>query len=105
MTTPGGCVDERDVVVAAGGRVEREGEQSVGGDRDVDGADHAVAGTPGIMGGVLNVTKFLLAISVVSKLSGRRSGRAGELDGLEAADDRAVAALNDWSGKPKSLKV
>ena len=29
-------VDERDGIVAAGGRVEREGQQPVGGDRDVD---------------------------------------------------------------------
>ena len=58
-------------------------------------------GTAGIAAGVLNVTKFLLAISVVSKLVGK--GGVGVLANstcLKAADwvgDLSVA-LNDWSG-------
>ena len=40
--------------------------------------------------GVLNVTKFLLATSVVSKVGGGVSRRVGELEGLEADDDRTV---------------
>ena len=93
-------VDERDGVVAAGGRVEREGEQPVGGDRDVDDSDDARCWPRRV-----EVTKFLLAISVVSKVGGGVSRRVGELEGLEAErrSDRRLP-LNDWSSA-KSLKV
>ena len=55
--------------------------------------------TPGIAGGVLNVTKFLLAISVVSKLVG--NGGVGVLANSRVWKPVITGpsvALNDWSG-------
>ena len=61
----------RYVVVAACRRVDREAEQSGGSGWDVDGGVDARPGDAGgFGGGVLNVTKLLLAISVVSKFRG-----------------------------------
>src|SRR5580658_3968001 len=66
-------------------------------------------GMGGISGGTLKVTKFLLAISVVSKLVG--NGGVGVL--ANSTESKVplgsvtvlLVALNDWSGKPSSLNV
>ena len=80
-------VDERDVVVAAGGGVEREAQQSVGGDRDVDRADDAGTGDAGDRG--RRVERHEVLVGDIGRLEvgrERRRGRVGELEGLEAAD-------------------
>ena len=61
--------------------------------------------TPGIAGGVLNVTKFLLAISVVSKLVG--NGGVGVLANSRVWKPPTIGpsvALNDWSGSAEVVE-